>query len=172
VSSSDDDDRPADPRRRKLFAGLSIAAGGIIAVGMAVPFVGFILTPLHRRPERVWRDIGRPDDFPIGKTVKVRYQPATGLPWVGFVAENAAWLRRDSRTSFVALSAYCTHTGCPIRWHEGANLFLCPCHGGAFHRNGDVAAGPPPRPLPRLDVRVRDARVEMLSLPIVTTARA
>ena len=170
--ADDSEDRPADPERRKLFAGLSIAAGGIIATGMAVPVTGFILTPLLRDPQQAWREIGRADDFPIGETVKVRYQAATGLPWAGFVADNAAWLRRDSTDTFVALSAYCTHTGCPVRWHAGANLFVCPCHGGAFHRDGQVAAGPPRRPLPRLDVRVRDGRVQMLSLPIVTTARA
>ena len=49
----------------------------------------------------------------------------------------------------------------PVGWVEGAELFLCPCHGGAFHRDGTVAAGPPPRPLPRLDVRVRGGRVEL-----------
>lgn len=170
---SDEDDRPADSRRRKVLAGLSLAAGGLVASGIAVPIIGFVLTPLLRqRPQRTWRDIGRLEDFEIGETVDVRYTPATGLPWVGFVAESAAWVRRESETQLVALSAYCTHTGCPVRWHHGADLFLCPCHGGAFRRDGQVAAGPPPRPLPRLEVRVRDERVEVLSLPIVTTARA
>jgi menaquinol-cytochrome c reductase iron-sulfur subunit len=139
---------------------------------MAVPLVGFVLTPLHRRTQRVWRAVGRPDDFEIGKTVEVPYTPSSGLPWAGFVAEKFAWVRRETEEAFVAFSAYCTHTGCPVRWHEGANLFICPCHGGAFERDGRVAAGPPPRPLPALDIRVRDGRVEMLSLPIVSTARA
>jgi menaquinol-cytochrome c reductase iron-sulfur subunit len=171
VCPNDDDDRPADPQRR-LLIGASLAAGGIIAAGMAVPLAGFFLTPLFRRTDREWREVGRPDDFEIGETVKVRYTPHTGLPWVGFVAESAAWVRRESDARFVALSAYCTHTGCPVRWHEGASLFLCPCHGGAFGRDGQVAAGPPPRPLPLINIRVRDDRVELLTLPIVTTARA
>jgi menaquinol-cytochrome c reductase iron-sulfur subunit len=145
-----------------------MAAGGAIATALAVPVLGFILTPLARRATRVWRDIGGVDEFPPGRTLKIRYRAAQGLPWAGFVAESAAYVRREPDGTIRALSAYCTHTGCPIEWHAGAHLFICPCHGGAFYGDGRVAAGPPPRPLPVHDVRVRDGRVEMKTLPLVT----
>jgi menaquinol-cytochrome c reductase iron-sulfur subunit len=79
---------------------------------------------------------------------------------------TAAWLRREGPDDFVALSYYCTHQGCAVRWLEGAQLFICPCHGGAFYRDGAVAAGPPPKPLERLPVRLRDGRVEISTAPI------
>jgi menaquinol-cytochrome c reductase iron-sulfur subunit len=56
---------------------------------------------------------------------------------------------------------YCTHTGCPVQWVSSAKLFFCPCHGGAFHDDGSVAAGPPPRALDRHEVRVRNGVVEV-----------
>jgi hypothetical protein len=59
-------------------------------------------------------------------------------------------------TRFTAFTTYCTHVGCAVRWEEGAQLFMCPCHGGAFHANGTVASGSPsasPRPVP---IRVND----------------
>lgn len=160
-----------DPARRKFLAAVSLTAGGLIASALAVPIVGFILTPLGRRATRVWRDIGDVDEFPVGETVEVRYDAAGGLPWIGFVAENLAWVRRRRDRSFLALSAYCTHTGCPLAWQRGARMFICPCHGGAFHEDGRVAAGPPTRPLPTHEVRVREGRVEMKTLPLVTTGR-
>jgi len=54
---------------------------------------------------------------------------------------------------------------------EGADLFMCPCHGGVYYNDGQVAAGPPPRPLFRYDVRVENGEVKMKSVvvPIVTT---
>jgi menaquinol-cytochrome c reductase iron-sulfur subunit len=53
----------------------------------------------------------------------------------------------------------------------GANLFLCPCHGGAYYRDGSVAAGPPPHPLFRYDVRIVDGHVQIRAdaIPITTT---
>ena len=53
-----------------------------------------------------------------------------------------------------------------MRWLADAQLFLCPCHGGVYNGDGSVAAGPPPKPLPRYPVRVRDGRVEILTSPL------
>jgi menaquinol-cytochrome c reductase iron-sulfur subunit len=93
------------------------------------------------------------------------------LPWAGITAKNAVWLRRESDTSFIAFSANCTHLGCPVRWMEGAELFLCPCHGGVYYKDGNVAAGPPPRPLFRYDVRVENDEVKMKSVVVpISTA--
>lgn len=153
--------RPEDPGRRRLLSVLCLAVGGAGAAMLATPTLGLFLLPLRRPPQRTWRDIGSRDDFRVGETVKVTYEDPDPLPWADFIAETAAWVRRTGEEAFVAFGAYCTHVGCPVRWVEGARLFLCPCHGGAFHQDGTVAAGPPPRPLPRLDVRVRDGRVEI-----------
>jgi len=57
---------------------------------------------------------------------------------------------------------------CPVRWLQDAKLFLCPCHGGVYYSSGETAAGPPPKPLPRYPVRVRNGKVEIQTstLPI------
>lgn len=153
------------PGRRRFLARVSMAAGGLAAAMVGVPFVGFVFRP-GRAAGPVWRDVGRLDDFVLGQTVKVDYLDAAPLPWAGFAAETAAWLRRDGTDDLVAFTIYCTHTGCPVRWDEGAQLFLCPCHGGSFYRDGAVASGPPPSPLVRYPVRVRDGVVEIQTVPI------
>jgi menaquinol-cytochrome c reductase iron-sulfur subunit len=115
--------------------------------------------------------LGKPDDFQIGKTVAVTVIDPSSLPWAGVTAKSAVWLRRVSQDSFIAFSVNCTHLGCPVRWLEGAELFMCPCHGGVYYDDGAVAAGPPPRPLFRYDVRVANGEVKMkqVIVPISTT---
>ena len=72
---------------------------------------------------------------------------------------------------FMAFSVNCTHLGCPVRWLQDADLFMCPCHGGVYYNDGTVAAGPPPKPLIRYDVRTFNGQVEIktMAIPITTT---
>jgi Rieske Fe-S protein len=46
-----------------------------------------------------------------------------------------------------------------VRWFPQSNLFLCPCHGGAYYADGARAAGPPPRGLFRYDIKVENDRL-------------
>jgi menaquinol-cytochrome c reductase iron-sulfur subunit len=101
--------------------------------------------------------------FTIGDTVEVAIEEPSPLAWAGLASQTAVWLRRDTEQDFVAFSVNCTHLGCPVRWLPGANLFLCPCHGGAFYKDGSVAAGPPAHPLIRYPVRIQDGQVQVLS---------
>jgi Rieske Fe-S protein len=55
-----------------------------------------------------------------------------------------------------AFSQKCTHLGCVVYWSRERAQMLCPCHEGVFEaRTGGVVAGPPQRPLGRIDVEVR-----------------
>jgi quinol---cytochrome c reductase iron-sulfur subunit, bacillus type len=165
-SSTTANHSPLSLSRRQFLSRLSIALGGIGAALVGAPVVGFILAPLARAPSDVWRAVGDLSDFSIGTTSEVTFLDASPLPWSGVAAKTAAWLRRESETQFVAFAANCTHLGCPVRWLAGAKLFMCPCHGGVFYKDGSVASGPPPKPLARYHVRVRDGKVEILASPI------
>ena len=46
------------------------------------------------------------------------------------------------------------HLGCPVRFVEAAERFICPCHGGVYDFLGEVDGGPPVRPLDRFYTRV------------------
>jgi cytochrome b6-f complex iron-sulfur subunit len=59
----------------------------------------------------------------------------------------------------IALSAVCTHLGCIVAFNAAAGAFQCPCHGGKYDRDGKVIAGPPPKPLERLAIRVEDDKI-------------
>jgi menaquinol-cytochrome c reductase iron-sulfur subunit len=154
------------PSRRRFLSRLSIALSTAVAAVVGVPVVGFLLSPLARKVPRQWRAVGLADGFKVGETVSVTFDDASPLPWSGVTARTAAWLRREDAEIFTAFAVNCTHLGCPVRWLADAQLFLCPCHGGVYNGDGSVAAGPPPKPLPRYPVRVREGQVEILTSPL------
>lgn len=91
--------------------------------------------------------------------------PQKGVKRVSFSYEEG--LTKISRHLFVvrstegisALSPVCTHLGCLVNWNRSREEFLCPCHGGRYDRHGNVIGGPPPAPLNRLPLDIRDGRV-------------
>lgn len=164
--------RPVTPEelsRRRFFEKISIGLGALCTAILGVPLVGFVLAPLFRATPVKWISVGKVDDFEIGKTVTVAFNDPSPLPWAGITAKGAAWLRRAGENEFIAFSVNCTHLGCPVRWLPDAELFMCPCHGGVYYKDGSVAAGPPPRPLVRYDVRVVNGQVKIKSAPIPIT---
>ena len=54
---------------------------------------------------------------------------------------------RTAETTFVVLSAVCTHAGCTVRYEAGSRDVACPCHGSTFELDGRVTAGPAQSPL-------------------------
>ncbi len=156
---------PAD--RRRFLGRLSVALGAFIAALPGVPSLLFLLG--LRKAPRVWRTVGKVEDFVVGATKEVSFSDTSPLPWAGITARTAAWLRRVGPEEFVAFSVDCTHLGCPVRWLEDARLFMCPCHGGVFYGDGRVASGPPPIPLRRYPVQVRGGEVQILTSPLPIT---
>ena len=155
--------------RRNLLIAVSIAAGGLASAVVGIPLIGFLLAPLVRKQPPVWRDVGALSKFEVGQTQKVTFEDSSAIPWGGSDSETAAWLRRVDETTFVAFAVDCTHLGCPVRWEADAELFMCPCHGGVYYQNGEVAAGPPPHALQQFPVRILNnaVQVEWRKLPIV-----
>lgn len=66
-----------------------------------------------------------------------------------------------------AFSQKCTHLGCVVFWQADEDRLYCPCHEGVFDpRSGDPTAGPPERPLGRIDTEVRDGVVWALGAQV------
>jgi menaquinol-cytochrome c reductase iron-sulfur subunit len=156
--------------RRSFLSRVSLALSGLAAAVVSVPIIAYLLSPLLQPPEEEWRDLGLVDNFRVGETVEVAYDEPSSLPWAGQTARTAVWLRRTGDREFTAFGLNCSHLGCPVNWRPGAELFLCPCHGGVYYADGTVAGGPPPRPLARFNVRItQDNRVQILTQPLTQT---
>jgi menaquinol-cytochrome c reductase iron-sulfur subunit len=152
--------------RRRFLGRVSLALGGLAAAVISVPILAYLLSPILRPAPQVWRDVANINDIGVGETVERDFDEPSSLPWAGQTARTAIWLRRTADREFIAFGLSCTHLGCPVNWRPEAELFLCPCHGGVYYANGDVAAGPPPRALQKYPTRVRAGYVELKTGPI------
>ena len=153
---------------RTLLNVFCIGMAGLAGVVVSVPILAYLFSPLIKPAKPVWRSLGPIDTFKQGETVEVSIQDPSSVPWAGQTAKTAVWVRRTGEQDFTVFAITCTHLGCPVNWVDGAQLFLCPCHGGVYYADGTVAGGPPPRPLFRYETRIQNGNVEIKTrkLPI------
>lgn len=84
---------------------------------------------------------GKPEDYPAG-TVSAKYKN-----------QYRIWIVNLSNR-IVAILAKCTHLGCTPNWLDSQGIFKCPCHGSSYYKTGVNFAGPAPRPMDRVAVRL------------------
>jgi Rieske Fe-S protein len=139
-----------DLSRRAFFAKVGLLLNAGAATLLAIPVVGFLLSPVLRArksPSEAWVSLGSIDRFPAGQTRMATYRNPYVNSWDGETANIACWVRHVEADRFQVFAINCAHLGCPVRWFPQSELFMCPCHGGAYYADGSRAAGPPPRGL-------------------------
>ena len=154
--------------RRRFMVGGANAVGGIAAAAFVLPALGFALGPVFERQEFRWQDIGAVGDFN-----ETNYTPKVIqiVPGIGEAGKSTAYVRKrnpqldtdkpDQYNQIVAISTRCMHLGCPVRYIEASQRFVCPCHGGVYDFTGQRSGGPPVRPLDRFYTRIRNGRVQL-----------
>jgi menaquinol-cytochrome c reductase iron-sulfur subunit len=147
--------------REEFLKLLSLSLSGVIGLIAMVPGVAFILHYLFVPKSPKWISVGPVASFKEDETAQVGFHDPYILPWDGVSGHRTAWVRRLNDDNFTAFAVNCTHLGCPVRWEANADLFMCPCHGGVYYKDGEVAGGPPPRPLHRYPLRVVDDHVHI-----------
>lgn len=161
---------PESNDRRKFLNRIIGSVGGIVGVFLALPLVSSMLDPLLRKTRKEWRKVGSPGDFAVGSTTLVTFEDAAPYEWSKSISKTAAYLRRVKENEFIAFSVNCAHLGCPVRWVESSELFLCPCHGGVYYKDGSRASGPPVKGLSQYPVRISGDKIEIKTeaIPITT----
>lgn len=136
----------AVPDRREFVANLVMGIAGFLGIGgLAARFLQYLYPVVP--PEEIV-------EVPAGRRDLV---PANGGLVLSLPTGQIALV--DAGGELRAFSAVCTHLGCIVRWESGMEHLYCACHGGMFGPDGQVVGGPPPRPLPRYPVEVREGQV-------------
>ena len=145
--------------RRGLFMKVGILFNGMVATALAAPIVGFLLSSITRGRANgylSWVALGPIKDFPEGETRLATFRNPFVTPTDGKTVDTACWVRRVEGEQFQVFAINCAHLGCPVRWFPQSGLFMCPCHGGAYYRDGSRASGPPERGLFEYPYKVQD----------------
>jgi menaquinol-cytochrome c reductase iron-sulfur subunit len=154
--------------RRRFMTGTAHTAGGIAAASFALPALGFALGPIFKSTPHRWETVGTVDSFPDNNYIPT---VVTLTPGIGEAGKTTIYMRKrnpaididkpDQYNRWIAITSRCAHLGCPVRWVDAAERFICPCHGGVYDLLGRRVGGPPVRPLDRFYTRVEGNEVQV-----------
>lgn len=140
--------QPASRERRSILA-IFLAAGGFLfctLLGMTFRFV--------KPPQK-------PNSFGgIINAGTILDLPKQGADPHQFPA-GRFWLVHDE-SGIKALHSSCTHLECLFSWDTQKQLFICPCHGSEFSKDGTVLKGPATRDLDRFPIILRKSEDSIL----------
>ncbi|MFN2448204.1 MAG: ubiquinol-cytochrome c reductase iron-sulfur subunit [Candidatus Baltobacteraceae bacterium] len=177
--------------RRTFMANFTLAIGGVIGLGLAIPIVGSLVpdtgaggaawSPLD---EKGWKDLQTATDKPVqislNLSAKDAYLPeqTTATTVWGIKVKDPSKFQA-ARTDlfapggkdklpyqivtmgFVIFSPICPHLGCHYNYDAAANKFACPCHGSQFDRDGAHIAGPAARGLDPLPLKNQTGKAQV-----------
>jgi len=158
-----DDPQKKEVSRKDFLSTAIFAIGGVIGFSIGIPAIAYILGPaLKKNVAENWIPLGSPTKVEIGTPTlfKTRIEQKAG--WITEEQELTFYVLTENGRDFTALSNVCTHLGCRVRWVEDKAQFFCPCHNAVFDKEGNVVAGPPPRPLDAFEVKLEDDQLFVL----------
>jgi Rieske Fe-S protein len=156
---------PVDPltvSRRWVLLKIGALFNAVVGVTVAVPVVKYLLSSV--KPDNAyksWVSLGSVDTFPVGETRLAKFTNPVNREWDGETDRVACWVRRISPGEFQVFAINCAHLGCPVRWFPQSQLFMCPCHGGAYYADGARASGPPERGLFTYDTKIVNGELQI-----------
>jgi Rieske Fe-S protein len=130
-------------QRRQFTKFLVLTSIGMVAGQAWIWVKGLTAKP---RPEWPVIVVARASEVAPGSVRFFRYPEPT----------DPCILVRRTNGAFTAFSQKCTHLSCAVYYAPARDRLECPCHEGYFAADtGRVLQGPPPRPLPRVELEQR-----------------
>lgn len=145
--------------RRGFFSRTTEALGALIAGGLGVPALVYLLKPAKTVPPGGYVDAVDLSQLKVKVPEEVSFQRIRKDGWKLITEKATAWVVKLSDNEVVAYSPMCTHLGCAYHFEASKGEFICPCHTTNFAIDGRVLNGPAPRPLDRYPVKVQGSRL-------------
>lgn len=128
---------------RRDFAKFLVLTSGAFVAGQAWIAVQDLMRKRRAAPPRV--RIAATSDVAAGDSLVFTYP----------TEHDRCLLIRSEDGTLLAYSQSCTHLSCAVVPRVKEGVLHCPCHEGYFDlMTGRNIAGPPPRPLPRIELAV------------------
>ncbi|MGD8306516.1 MAG: Rieske (2Fe-2S) protein [Ignavibacteria bacterium] len=127
----------------------TLLGGGFFAWLLAVlyPIYNFLEPPKEEEVKVSFVTIGKVEDMEkdSGQIIKFGKKPVLVL--------------RNPTGEYTAFGAVCTHLDCIVQYRKDFGQIYCACHNGRYDLNGKNVSGPPPAPLQKYQVSIKDDKV-------------
>jgi cytochrome b6-f complex iron-sulfur subunit len=133
-------------RRDFLKYFLSTGLMGFAAITM-YPVAAFLKPPKQREVEVSSVSAGITDDFKTGDSKIIRF------------GKKPIIIIKDEEDNFKAFSATCTHLDCTVQYKKEEKIIWCACHNGKYDMQGRNIEGPPPRPLDKYMIKIKNNEI-------------
>ena len=135
----------AEKNNRRGFLKVLLTGGlaGFAAITI-YPILSFLNPPKQTEVEVTSVVVGKVDDIKPGDSKIIR-----------FGNKPVIIIRKDGN-NFTALSATCTHLDCTVQYKKDEKIIWCACHNGKYDLYGKNVSGPPPRPLEKFNVAIKN----------------
>lgn len=139
MNHTDDPQSPTSTRRE--FCVRTCQVVSLLSLGVALPGCGGSSTAPSSAPA-----LPSVAGTLVNRTLSITIDAASPLAAVGGaaavpVSTGTYLVARTAQSTFVAVTAVCTHDGCAVSGFANS-LYVCPCHGSEFSTSGSVVKGP------------------------------
>ena len=139
MNHTDDPQSPASTRRE--FCVRTCQAVSLLTLGAALPGCGGSSTAPSSASA-----LPSVAGTLVNRTLSITVDATSPLAVVGGaatvqVSTGTYLVARTAQSTFVAVTAVCTHEGCVVSGFA-SSLYVCPCHGSEFSTSGSVVKGP------------------------------
>lgn len=139
---------------RREFAKFLTLLSGALAVGNGAIVIKSLAFP--EKPLEGENFVCEQAQVPEGEMFQFEIEGSKLVPYILINLGENEWRAFEQK---------CTHLSCAVRYRHDIGQIECPCHKGYFNpRTGDVIQGPPPRPLPQLEVVIKNNKVFVKAL--------
>ena len=148
----------SDGINRRQFVTVVVAAvGTIMAAFIGLPAIAYLISPATKVQEKdEWIPLGPLENYPLGTPTLFTFTRTTVNGWEKTANSYGVYVMRYTEEQYKVFSNMCTHLSCRVNWKEDLSEYICPCHDGHFDIDGQVVAGPPPRPLDEYETKLED----------------
>lgn len=142
---------------RRGFVGWAMGLGtGFVALVGGIPLIGELVGGTPQAKLGPFVRVAHLDSLPPRLPTSVTFVEETEDAYEFDLLPHSVWVIKRSEEEVVVFSPVCPHLGCQVFFDHTSNEFKCPCHGSVFSLDGKVLAGPAPRPLDMLPIKVKD----------------
>lgn len=143
-----DDTNKKDAVSRKSFLN-TLITGAASALGLMIlyPVFSFLKPPKQREVQVVSASAGKAADMQINDSKIIRF------------GNKPVIIIKKGEADYKAFSAVCTHLDCTVQYKKDEDKLWCACHNGRYDLQGKNVSGPPPRPLEKFAVNIKNGEL-------------